>query len=63
MTDRSKLEILLTRRQFEMWEFKKIYKENCGFFPIQAEIAVFMQISQPAVCKMQKRINKKLSIC
>ena len=63
MTDRQTLSILLTARQYEMWEFKKNYKEKCGFFPSNAEIAIFMGIKQPAVSRLQKRISEKLSKC
>ncbi len=63
MTDRQTLRMLLTSRQFELWEFKKNYKEKCGFFPTQREIGIFMGISQVAVSRLQKRISVKLSKC
>lgn len=63
MTDRQILSAILTARQYEMWLFKKNYKENCGKFPTQTEIGLFMGITRTAVNKLQKRINNKLSNC
>ena len=60
--DDKMLRMILTGRQYEMWEFKKNFAKNYYRPPKQSEIAVFMRISQGSVSKMNARIVEKLSI-
>ncbi len=63
MTDTEKvIKMVLTARQYEMWQIKKDFFNIYHRPPKQSEIAPLMGIKRSAVARMQKRIDKRLQL-
>ena len=60
ITDPDILRLVLTGKQYKLWEIKKKFINVHRREAKQCEIAILMGISQQAVSRLQKRISEKL---
>lgn len=52
----------LTAKQKKILEFINAFQELKGREPTQSEIALFFNVSQPAISKIKKSISLKLTL-